>query len=689
MKIKFGLATFLLMLMLSLSNSGFLYNPVGLYAQESGDRDDSPQVGGGLVIIPGDDELQSLLRETPNPRTVVGPLLQTKWSQGAPYNSMLPGGNVHLIPGCDVIAAAQIMKFHQHPVRTNGQSEAYTMRTSRVNVPSVNLNAAYDWNNMLNSYRSDGGDSNEQQRNAIARLIYHIGVLRKKDFTTGYSDEGGIDYPAMLTTIFGFDKNIQHLSRADYSDAAWENIIRSQLNAGLPVFYWGNNQTNTSPHTFIIDGYEAAASYDNTGRFHINMGWGGRYDGWYSLNAISPGSSDFNYAHNMYINVKPDAGGAGSNEWSLNSFTAGKTSVSQNEMFTVSFRPRSAGFFPSGQLGMTLADNNGNIVEVIGTRNTGVMNPGSGWVTSIIEMNCFVPETVRPGQYRLMAISRATGGDWKTITVSNISSNVPSAINLTVTAERGAAGGGYGIALVTFNTSKTTVSQNELFTVSYRPRSLNNFSGGQVGAALVDSNNNIVQIIGTMNRGALTAGQNWNLSHDPLVINCYVPETVNAGQYRLRIVVRPTGGEWRVATLAIADIPTAINFTVTAGIANSGGYGLAFASLNIDGDIVSASRGARFNVNYSIRNPGTESFEGSLRAVLIDNAGNETVIGTRTSTSFDAGSGRTSFVGCTIPNTIALGNYQLRIAVRPAGGEWRIVTMSIDGVPASIGFMVR
>jgi len=107
MKIKFGLATLFVMLMLAFSNSGFLY------AQEAGDRDDSPQEGEGVSFIPNDNELASLLTTTPNPLAVVGPLLQTKLSQGAQYNS----------------------------------------------------------------YRSDGGDSNEQQRNAIARLIYHIGVL--------------------------------------------------------------------------------------------------------------------------------------------------------------------------------------------------------------------------------------------------------------------------------------------------------------------------------------------------------------------------------------------------------------------------------------------------------------------------------------------------------------------------------
>jgi hypothetical protein len=156
-------------------------------------------------------------------------------------------------------------------------------------------------------------------------------------------------------------------------------------------------------------------------------------------------------------------------------------------------------------------------------------------------------------------------------------------------------------------------------------------------------------------------------------------------------VIRETGEEWKTIILSDrgAGIPDAIPITITAGEANGGYPGLAFASLSIDEDRVSASHGDKFNVNYNIKNLSTETFEGSLRAVLIDNAGNETVIGTRASTSFAAGSGRSSFVTCTIPTTIALGNYQLRIAVRPTGGEWGIVTMSYSSIPNSIQFEVK
>jgi hypothetical protein len=484
-----------------------------------------------------------------NTQVIVEPLIQTKWSQSVPYNSMSPvveGGNP--IPGCDVIAAAQIMKYHRHPARGAGQSEPYTMETCRIYVPLVNLNVVYDWDNMLNTYTSN---FTELQKNAVATLVYHIGVIGKKDFSTGYHNTNWIGYPVMLTTIYGYDRSIQSHSRSYYDDIAWEALIRAQLDTGLPVFYWGNNQTNTTPHTFIIDGY------DNTDKFHINWGWGGQSDGWYSLKALNPGNSDFNYNQNIYINIKPDEGSTGSNEFALGTFTVSKTSISQSELFTATPNITSFGFFPGGQVGAALIDNNGRIVAVIGSRNMGNnWQPGSKFA---MEMNCFIPETVNPGQYRLMTVTRLEGGDWKIVTLSAVRDGVPNAINITVTAGE-ANGGGYGMGLLGFTASKTTVSRNEKFDVGYQFLNVGTDAfNGQTGVALVDNNNNIVEVIRSWNTGNYVIGAR---NSNPVRVTCTMPSTVAPGQYRLRMVTRPEGGEWRIATISVDNSPTSIGFEV-------------------------------------------------------------------------------------------------------------------------------
>jgi hypothetical protein len=302
--------------------------------------------------------------------------------------------------------------------------------------------------------------------------------------------------------------------------------------------------------------------YDNAGRFHINMGWDGRDDGWYSLNNISPSGNDFNYEQAININIKPNAGSTGSNEFALNTFTVNKTSVSQNELFAVSFRPRSAGFFPGGEFGAALVNNNDEIVKVIGVMNRGELNPGSAWTLSHnpLVINCFVPETVNAGQYNLRIVSRITGGEWKIVTRSDISENIPNAINLTVNAETGAVGGGYGMALVGFTASETSVSRDGRFNLGYTFMNVGlDVFEGEAGAALVDSNNEIVAVLRSWNSGRYVAGARYT---NLINVTITVPNTVEQGNYHLRMVVRPTGGEWKIATIAVDDAPTSINFTV-------------------------------------------------------------------------------------------------------------------------------
>jgi len=424
MKSKYGFIAILLMLILVFSNSNYLYAQAA-----AGDSVDPPQAApGDLPMLLSDAELESLLRETPNPQAVVNPLVQQKWNQYAPYNDLFPfipghakdDGTGRLYTNCTNTAWAQIMAFHRHPARGSGQSTTVGPNHF-VTVSSVNLNVAYDWNNMLNSYRRDGGNSNERQRNAVAVLMYHIALA--------VGAQG--NYYTVMTENFGYDKSFQQHERIFYTDAGWEALIRSQLDAGLPVYY--SSSREGGGHAFIIDGY------DNQGRFHINWGWGGGYDGWYSLNALVP-RPDRNYdrSHSVVINIKPNAGSTGSNEFALTEFTAFQSTGRRS---IVNINLRSLGFFPGGQAGMAVVDNNDNIVSIIASRNIGDnlfgnrgLRPGS---ETAMEMTCVVPETVRPGQYRLMAVTRIDGGQWKIVTLSRVS-RFPNAFNLTVT-ESGAA----------------------------------------------------------------------------------------------------------------------------------------------------------------------------------------------------------------------------------------------------------
>jgi hypothetical protein len=274
----------------------------------------------------------------------------------------------------------------------------------------------------------------------------------------------------------------------------------------------------------------------------------------------------------MIINIKPDAGGLPSAwEMFLFEFAVSNTRISQNELFTVSARIRNNSpldIFPGGQLGAALVDANGRIIRVIGSRNRVALNPRSTSAVSTMEIFCYVPETVNPGQYRVMAVIKPEGGEWRLITRSAVFDGVPNAINLTVaSAERGATGGGYGMALAEFVSERNSVNRGsaDTFRVNTRFRNidLERFPGGQVGTALVDNNNAIVAVIGTRSLSARDPGLGVTGSG---VTNCTVPNTVPPGRYRLMVVVRPgnnaDNNQWRIATLSMPGITNSIDFTV-------------------------------------------------------------------------------------------------------------------------------
>jgi len=674
MKAKISLIVFLITFIMIFSGSGYLF------AQESEAIDNILIDDSYLIFQPSDAEIESLLPQVRNPNAIVGPLIQTKWSGGSPFNDMVPfqSDNITRSPaGCGAIAMAQIMKYHNYPVRGTGQSESYTAQLGGITtVPSVNFNVNYDWANMLNSYtRANPGT--ERQRNAVAMLLYHAGVASRMNYgnnQTG-SSTGVVNIARGLVANFGYDNSIEYKSREWYDKETWEEIIRSQLDAGLPVLYMN------SIHIYIVDGY------DNTGRFHINWGSGGSRDGWFFLDRLESLHPRYNEGHRIVTNIKPyERGISAGYDLGLRDFSVNKNSVSQNELFTVSMRVSNLSLFdtfPGGQWGAALVDNN-NIIAIIGSRSASRVSPMS--VAGSTEINCFIPDTVRPGRYQLRIVTREEGGNWRIVTKSTVSNGIPNVMNLSVTAGE-ANSDGYGMALTAFNTSRTTVSQNELFTVTTTLRNIavEAFPGGQLGAALVDSSGRITEVIGTINRNALNSGAVSNA----MVMNCFVPDTVRAGQYSLRIVVRPANGQWRVATMTNDGIPNAINLTVTAGIPNGGGYGMALTAFTADKS--SVPQNELFTVSGTFRNVGTEAFPGGqLGAALVDNNGRiAEIIGVINRNALNSGAVSNAMVmNCFVPDTVRAGQYRLMAVVRPTNGEWRVATLALPDISAAINLTV-
>ena len=127
---------------------------------------------------------------------VVGPLLTTQWNQGTPYNDMCPiyTGTTRALSGCVATATAQIMNYHEYPTSGIG-SKIYTTNTHQFTLSADFANTTYDWRNMKDSYK-DLSSCSQAQKEAVATLMYHVGVASEMNYAADADGESG--YKAFL-----------------------------------------------------------------------------------------------------------------------------------------------------------------------------------------------------------------------------------------------------------------------------------------------------------------------------------------------------------------------------------------------------------------------------------------------------------------------------------------------------------
>ena len=210
---------------------------------------------------------------------VVDALIQSTWDQDPGYNDLCPydsNAGELTVTGCVATAMAQIMRFWEFPSHGTG-SHSYTPDThSEYGTQSVNYaNATYDWAAMpLHSNSAE-----------VAKLMYHCGIAVDMDYDVAANGGSGAyssDIPYALRTYFYYKTSASYKSKSSYSSTNWNNLIKTELNAGRPVEY--NGSGSGGGHAFVCDGY------DNSNYFHFNWGWSGSNDGFYSLSNLTPGS---------------------------------------------------------------------------------------------------------------------------------------------------------------------------------------------------------------------------------------------------------------------------------------------------------------------------------------------------------------------------------------------------------------
>ena len=223
--------------------------------------------------------------------TVVAPLVQTQWNQGSPYNLLCPGGSV---TGCVATAMAQIMKYWNYPEHGIG-SHTYTHATYG-ELTADFQSTYYDWANMTNIYNYS---STNTQKMAVATLMYHCGVSVNMNYSPNASSAGSAIVADALKNYFNYSSETEFHYRSEYNDNTWINMLKFDLNLNRPILYRGSG--SGGGHAFVFDGY------NSSNYFHVNWGWGGYCDEYYTINNLNPGPGGIGSGTNGIYNDEQGA----------------------------------------------------------------------------------------------------------------------------------------------------------------------------------------------------------------------------------------------------------------------------------------------------------------------------------------------------------------------------------------------
>mgnify|MGYP001776389640 FL=1 len=213
-----------------------------------------------------------------------------QWSQSDPYNRMTPIINgYHAVTGCVATAMAIVMKYYEYPTQAIPGAGV-----SEYDGISITYDA-YDWGNMLNEY--ERGLYNDQQGDAVAKLMWHCGANVEMDYGVGASGAQTSLVASALKNVYGYSQTVLYEPRVNYSWSEWKQKICREIDADRPVILNGTDPRPVNEggggHAFICDGYTTDGAY------RINWGWGGSGNGYFLLSTLDDDYDGYGYSTNQ------------------------------------------------------------------------------------------------------------------------------------------------------------------------------------------------------------------------------------------------------------------------------------------------------------------------------------------------------------------------------------------------------
>lgn len=209
-------------------------------------------------------------------REPIDPLIKTEWSQSGPYATKVPN---FYHTGCVATAMAQIIYYHKYMTTTPA------IATHTYHCESTNSDLSYNYKNASAprfnfSAMQRSGNTDPAAREAVADLMYACGVAVDMQYGPNGSDAPDALVAGAMANYFGYvAEGCAKFVRANSDDSRWIALLYNELEQKRPVLYT-SNAVEGGGHAYILDGYA------ENGNWHINWGWGGQWNGYYSLSNL-------------------------------------------------------------------------------------------------------------------------------------------------------------------------------------------------------------------------------------------------------------------------------------------------------------------------------------------------------------------------------------------------------------------
>lgn len=275
--------------------------------------------------------------------SAVLPLLTTTWDQSMIiggveyYNSFCPFNstdNARCFTGCVATAMAQIMKYWNSPSHGTGSNAYLCVNSSSgylYGLQAVNFaGATYNWAQMPDQLTA--GSTHD-----VDLLMYHCGVSVNMDYGDGVGLEtsgsgasttgSAPSAEAAYENYFDYRTTLHSEDASNYSSTDWINLLKGELDTRRPIHYRGDG---TGGHSWVCDGY------DVNNLFHMNWGWGGGNNGYFSVASLNPGSNNFSNNQRAIIGIWPNSISNCANSYNITNALASDYTYQASNFITAS-----------------------------------------------------------------------------------------------------------------------------------------------------------------------------------------------------------------------------------------------------------------------------------------------------------------------------------------------------------------